>query len=173
MGWVDRERLFAIRGRRRTPQIELAAKLGIKEYPNPSGGCLLTDPSFARRVRDHLKHEGRLSLDDAFLLMIGRHFRIDGTKIIVGRNRDENNRLLAVAESRQIPYLMVKDYKGPVALIMDGENPSLVKRAASITVRYSDAPKNIHVNVICKFAGKEDEVTVTAMSDEQIERLRV
>ncbi|MEM2322087.1 MAG: hypothetical protein QW657_02630, partial [Candidatus Bathyarchaeia archaeon] len=75
-GWVDRGRLLAIRGRRRTPQIELAAKYGIKDYPNPSGGCLLTDPAFARRVRDHLNHEGKLTLDDAILLMTGRHFRI-------------------------------------------------------------------------------------------------
>jgi hypothetical protein len=172
-GWVDREKLFAIRGRRRTQQIELAAKLGIKEYPNPSGGCLLTDPIFARRVRDHLKHEGRLNLDDALLLMMGRHFRIDGAKIIVGRNRDENDRLLAVAKRRQIPYLMVKDYKGPITLIVDGGESSLIEKAAAINVRYSDAPKNIPVKVICKLIDKESEITVIAMNNEQIERFRV
>jgi hypothetical protein len=172
-GWVDRERLFAIKGRRRIPQIELAAKLGIKEYPNPSGGCLLTDPTFARKVRDHLKHEGQLNLDDALLLMIGRHFRIDGVKIVVGRNGDENYRLQTVAKRRQIPYLMVKDYKGPVTLIMGKEDPVIIEKSAAITVRYSDAPKNTPVNVICKFANKESEITVTAISDEQIERLRV
>jgi hypothetical protein len=173
MGWVDRERLFAIKGRRRTLQIELAARLGIKDYPNPSGGCLLTDPSFARRVRDHLEHEGKLSLDDALLLMIGRHFRIDGVKIVVGRNKDENDRLMGLAECRKAPYLMVKDYKGPVTLIMGKKDPAIMEKAAAITVRYSDAPKNIPVSVICKFADKESEIKVVAMSDKQIERLRI
>jgi len=173
MGWVDRERLFAIRGRRRTPQIELAAKLGIKNYPNPSGGCLLTDPAFARRVRDHLKHEGKLSMDDALLLMIGRHFRIDGAKIVVGRNKDENDRLMELAERRKALYLMVKDYKGPITLITGKEDSAIIEKAAAITARYSDAPKNIPVSVICKLADKESEITVTAMSDEQIERLRI
>jgi len=173
IGWVDRERLFAIKGRRRMPQIELAAKLGIKEYPNPSGGCLLTDPTFARRVRDHLKYEGQLNLDDALLLMIGRHFRIDGVKIVVGRNVDENYRLQTVAKRRQIPCLMVKGYKGPVTIILGKEDPVIIEKSAAITVRYSDAPKNTPVNVIYKFADKESEITVTAMSDEQIERLRV
>jgi len=173
MGWVDRERLFAIKGRRRTLQIELAARLGIKDYPNPSGGCLLTDPAFARRVRDHLEHEGKLSLDDALLLMIGRHFRIDGVKIVVGRNKDENDRLMGLAERRKAPYLMVKDYKGPVTLIMGKKDPAIMEKAAAITVRYSDAPKNIPVSVICKFADKESEIKVVAMSDKQIERLRI
>jgi hypothetical protein len=173
MGWVDREKLFAIRGRRRTPQIELAAKIGIKDYPTPSGGCLLTDPSFARRVRDHLEHEGKLSLDDALLLMIGRHFRIDGVKIVVGRNKDENDRLLELAERRKAPYLMVKDYKGPVTLIMGKKDPAIMEKATAITVRYSDAPKNISVSVICKFADKESEIRVVAMNDEQIGRLRI
>jgi hypothetical protein len=173
MGWVDREKLFAIKGRRRTLQIELAARLGIKDYPNPSGGCLLTDPAFARRVRDHLEHEGKLSLDDALLLMIGRHFRIDGVKIVVGRNKDENDRLMGLAECRKAPYLMVKDYKGPVTLIMGKKDPAIMEKAAAITVRYSDAPKNIPVSVICKFADKESEIKVVAMSDKQIERLRI
>jgi hypothetical protein len=151
----------------------LAARLGIKDYPNPSGGCLLTDPAFARRVRDHLEHEGKLSLDDALLLMIGRHFRIDGVKIVVGRNKDENDRLMGLAERRKAPYLMVKDYKGPVTLIMGKKDPAIMEKAAAITVRYSDAPKNIPVSVICKFADKESEIKVVAMSDKQIERLRI
>jgi len=173
MGWVNREKLFAIRGRRRTPQIELAARLGIKDYPNPSGGCLLTDPAFARRVKDHLKHEGKLNMDDALLLMIGRHFRINGTKIVVGRNKGENYKLMELAERRKTPYLMVKDYKGPVTLIVGRENPTIMEKAAAITVRYSDAPKDIPVSVLCKFADKESEIKVVAMSDDQIERLRV
>ena len=173
MGWVDREKLFAIRGRRRTPQIELAAKLGIRDYPNPSGGCLLTDPAFARRIRDHLKHHGKLTLEDALLLMIGRHFRINGIKIVVGRNKDENDRLLAIAERRQIPYLMVKDYKGPITLVLGERSPNIIEAAAALTVRYSDAPKNIPISVLYKDMKGECEIKAIAMSDEQVERFRI
>ena len=174
MGWVDRERLFAIRGRRRIPQIELAAKLGIKDYPNPSGGCLLTDPIFARKVREHLKHEGKLTLEDAILLTIGRHFRIDGTKVVVGRNENENNRLLAIAGRRQIPYLKVKDYSGPITLIVGKEKPSVIEKAAAITVRYSDAPKNVPVSVLYYNAkGEEREIKATSMRNEEVDKLRI
>lgn len=172
-GWVNRERLLAIRGRRRTPQIELAAKYGIKDYPNPSGGCLLTDPAFARRVRDHLNHEGKLTLDDAILLMTGRHFRIDGVKVIVGRNMEENNKLLAIAEKHTMPYMMVSDYKGPITLIVGETKPEVIEKAAAITVRYSDAPKNVPVSVVYKYKEGKSEITVMATEDNEIKRLRI
>src|SRR3990170_2260758 len=51
-GWVDREKLLNIQGRSRKPQMKLADDLGIRDYPCPAGGCLLTDPSFAKRMKD-------------------------------------------------------------------------------------------------------------------------
>ncbi|MEM2455452.1 MAG: hypothetical protein QXL85_05365 [Candidatus Bathyarchaeia archaeon] len=173
MGWIDREKLFAIRGRRRTPQIELAAKYGIKDYPNPAGGCLLTDPEFARRVKDHLRHERKLTLDDIILLMIGRHFRIDGIKIIVGRNRNENNRLLEIAEKNMMPYLIVCDYMGPVTLIANESKPEVVEKAAAITIRYSDAPKSIPIKVLFKRGEERSEIIAVAMDDDQINIFRI
>jgi tRNA U34 2-thiouridine synthase MnmA/TrmU len=44
-GIVDREKLLSITGRSRKTQIAMAEKLGIKDYPCPAGGCLLTTPS--------------------------------------------------------------------------------------------------------------------------------
>ena len=35
---VDREKLYSIQGRRRLPQMDLANKWGINDYPCPSGG---------------------------------------------------------------------------------------------------------------------------------------
>lgn len=173
MGWVDREKLLAIRGRRRLQQMELAAKYGIKDYPTPSGGCLLTDPNFSRRLREHLRHEGRLTLEDATLLVIGRHFRVNGTKIIVGRNKDENENLLKIAEKRRIPYLLVKDYKGPITIILEEDNPIVIEKAAAITARYSDAPKETQVKVLYRRGEEEKEITVQPLSDEEIKRIRV
>jgi tRNA U34 2-thiouridine synthase MnmA/TrmU len=67
-GLIDRERLLAISGRGRKQQKALAASLGIVDYPTPAGGCLLTDPNLAGRIRYF--HEGlfpqvtRRSADD-------------------------------------------------------------------------------------------------------------
>src|SRR3990172_5077850 len=51
-GWVNRETLLAFQGRSRKPQMKLADHYGIHDYPSPAGGCLLTDPGFARRMKD-------------------------------------------------------------------------------------------------------------------------
>ena len=50
-GLIDREKLFSIKGRRRLTQMRLAKTWDIKDYPCPAGGCLLTDPQFALRLR--------------------------------------------------------------------------------------------------------------------------
>lgn len=173
-GLVDRDKLSAIRGRRRFPQMELARKLGIRDYPCPSGGCLLTDPRFAQRLREHLQYEKILKLEDIALLRIGRHFRIDTVKIIVGRNMEENNRLLTIAKSRKIPYLEVVDHKGPITLYMGKENPNLIEKAAAIDVRYSDAPKDAPVKVM--YRGRTEkvlEIKVASIENKELEKLRV
>jgi len=172
-GLVDRSNLLAIRGRRRLPQIELAKKLGLKAYPNPSGGCLLTDPEFARKVREHLKHEGKLTLTDVTLLKVGRHFRVDKAKIIVGRNKKENDRLLSLAKTNGIPYLEAADYKGPITLCIGDKDRRLLEKAAEITARYSDAPKDVPVEVTCVDGDRKEDIIVKAIRDDELENLRV
>jgi tRNA-specific 2-thiouridylase len=54
-GLVDREKLLDIRGRSRKPQIKLAEKFNIKDYPCPAGGCLLTYREYANKLRDLFK----------------------------------------------------------------------------------------------------------------------
>lgn len=171
-GLVKREMLLAIRGRRRTPQMELARRLGIRDYPNPSGGCLLTEPRFAERLREHLKHEKTLTMNDVALLKLGRHFRIHNAKIVVGRNEEENKKLLVTARRNGVSYLETAKYKGPLTLLLGKEDPDVLKKAAAITIRYSDAPKNASVKV--KYRGRKEEVMeIEAMKDEELEALRV
>jgi len=66
-GWVDREKLLAIQGRSRKPQIRLAEAFGIRDYPCPAGGCLLTDPQFAKRMKDLIVHNPDFTLNDVHL----------------------------------------------------------------------------------------------------------
>src|SRR4030067_1983115 len=63
-GWIDRERLLNIQGRSRKTQIELAAFFGIQDYTCPAGGCLLTDPGFAKRIKDLMIHNPEFSIND-------------------------------------------------------------------------------------------------------------
>jgi len=169
---VDRKKLFEIKGRRRLPQMHLVKKLGITDYPCPSGGCLLTDPRFADRLRDFLKHNPKPTLKTMTLLKLGRHFRIEGNKVIVGRNEEENRALLFIAKREGIPYLNVIEYVGPTTLLIGNEDNGIVEKTASITVRYSDAPKEVEVDV--KYSAKiMRTVTTQAIEDQEIEQWRV
>jgi hypothetical protein len=171
-GLVRREDLYAIRGRRRTPQIQLAEELGLVDYPSPSGGCLLTDPQFSRRLRDYLSHEGRPTLDDAILLRFGRHFRVGPARVVVGRDEEENRILEAMAEKRRITRMIVSGYMGPITLLIGEAGEDVLYRAAAITARYSDAPRDAQVEVQI-LDGSERRITVRAMGDEELARLRV
>lgn len=171
-GLVRREDLYAIQGRRRTPQIRLAEELGLKDYPSPSGGCLLTDPQFARRLRDYLSHEGRPKLEDALLLRLGRHFRVGRARVVVGRDEEENRALEALAERRGITRMRVSNYVGPITLVLGGDGEDLLARAAAITVRYSDAPKDIPVEVVIH-DGAERRINVRAIGDEELSNIRI
>ncbi len=139
-GIVNRDKLLNIKGRSRKIQFKLAKDLGITDYPNPAGGCLLTDPQFSKRVEDLLKH-GKPNLNDIELLKIGRHFRIGKSKLIVGRNKDENEKIRAFALNNDI-LLDSKDYKGATGLLRGTYTDDELNLAASIVLRYSDAPKD-------------------------------
>lgn len=55
-GLIRREDLLDIRGRSRKRQLELARNFGISSFLQPAGGCILTDPAFARRFNDMRKY---------------------------------------------------------------------------------------------------------------------
>lgn len=171
-GLVDREKLFSIQGRRRLPQMSLAEELNIKDYPCPSGGCLLTDIHFAMRLKDFLECNNALTVKDTTLLKLGRHFRFEGCKIVVGRNETENQILLTISKRERNPYFEVVDYMGPITLLRGTASESVIKKAAEITVRYSDAPKDIEVDVNY-VAEAEQIMKVCAAQDEQISLLRI
>jgi len=146
-GLVRREGLFDIRGRSRRVQLELARKFGITGYPPPAGGCLLTEKAFGKRFEDLKRYNPNFSLKDAILLKFGRHLRLDDkTKIIIGRNKSENEQLVKHVSPEDIIFEIL-DYKGPVGLYYGTLDDSLLKKAASIIISYSKAPKNFPVKV--------------------------
>jgi len=97
-GLIKRKDLGMIRGRSRKEQLQMAKEFGIEDPPNAGGGCLLTDPAFSLRAKDLFKHIDTPTTNDIDLLKIGRHFRLEkNSKLIVGRNKDENDMINALA----------------------------------------------------------------------------
>lgn len=138
-GWVDREALRDWSGRSRKPQMALAKELGIEEYPLPAGGCLLTDKLFSRRIRDLLSYSPHCAVREIELLKIGRHFRIfPGTKLVVGRNKKENETIQGLAAPGDLILKSVST-PGPTVLALGEMSPDAEALAAAITVSYSDA----------------------------------
>lgn len=139
-GIVDRSRLLDISGRSRHRQYELAKQYGITDIPQPSGGCLLTDPGYSARLRDLWDHDPEAGARDINLLRIGRHFRpSEGCKVIVGRMEAENHALQAFRGPGDV-LVYLKDHQGPMTLVHGPHGPDELRFAASLTVRYGDVP---------------------------------
>lgn len=167
-GLVERYQLLAIQGRSRKPQLALAAKFGIRGYPNPAGGCLLTDKTFTPRLRDAFKH-GEDSLREIKLLKIGRHFRLgSGKKVIVGRNEYENKIIKNLATASDI-LLQPLEIAGPTVIILKPESDEDLITAAGICARYSDGKKLPRVKIVYL----NQIITVPPLNEEKLQTCRI
>jgi len=175
-GLIKRENMGDIKGRSRKGQLALAKNFGISEPPNAAGGCLLTDPGFSRRVKDLFDHSTDVpTLNDVELLKVGRHFRITGgAKFVVGRNKEENEVIRALATDGDI-IIEVKDHVGPTCIVRckSNEHSSLLITCAAIAARYSDAPEEEVSTVSITFKDQRKEMTVMPADSGIIERLRI
>lgn len=166
-GLIKRENLGMIRGRTRKAQLQMAKEFEIENPPNAGGGCLLTDPAFAIRAKDLFKHITTPTTNDIDLLKIGRHFRLDeNTKIVVGRNKDENEMITALALKNDLIFY-AKDFVGPTTLLRGTDLDNYKQLCAAITLRYSDAPKeNKGIIVIEDDKGVNKSEILTMAADE-------
>ena len=138
-GVLDRQKLLGISGRSRRIQMALAEEHGIRHYPTPAGGCLLTDEGFSKRVKDLLDHNSSPTIEEMELLRVGRHFRwSQKTKLIVGRNESENLLLEGYRNTERHLYRPIS-YAGPSTLIVGELTPEAEKVAVGLMVRYGDA----------------------------------
>lgn len=169
-GCVKRELLGDISGRGRKSQIEMARQFGFKEFPQPSGGCLLTDSNFCSRLQDLLNHRLNrdYSLEDVLLLRLGRHLRIKSNlKVVVGRDKVENDYL----ESFSNEYVLLQSADSFGALVLvDGEvnknNLSFLGRFAAYFSKWRDAKK---VKVSARIPkGSKQNILVTPLASNEI-----
>lgn len=173
-GLVDREKLMDIRGRSRKPQIALAEQFGIHSYPNPAGGCLLTDEGFSKRVRDAIAHN-EFDIENLAILSIGRHFRLsEGARLVVGRDQCENDALLSMAKENDMIF-KIKDYQGPIAVFRGKATHGLISTAASITSYHTKlrGERSVNVDYWKNGSYEKNTISVKPSSKEEIEDIRI
>ncbi len=172
-GLIKRKDLGMIRGRSRKIQLQMAKEFGIINPPNAGGGCLLTDPMFGLKTKDLFDHTDTPTQNDIDLLKVGRHFRLDEkTKLIVGRNKEENSSISLLALPDDI-ILETKDYVGPTSLLR-GKTADMYKEfAASITLRYSDAPKESTQIVVSQKNNERHEIRAERAEESSYLKFRI
>jgi tRNA-specific 2-thiouridylase len=134
-GWVDREKLLGINGRDRKTQLSLAKKYNLDNYESPGGGCLLTDINFSKRLKDFSKYL-KLTPKEIDILKVGRHFNIDGKKIIISRNKDENP-ILKEYKGDLFIKMFPNNFPGPVGLIQKDASENIKQIAADMMISYT------------------------------------
>jgi tRNA-uridine 2-sulfurtransferase len=146
-GLVDREKLLDISGRSRKIQIELADKWGIKEYPSPAGGCKLTEPNYAVRLKDLLFRNENITENEISLLRYGRHFRIDeNTKIISARTAEEAKEIKKYLDKNYTRFL-VSNFSGSLVVLIGDETEENIELGARIAARYSKGKDEKEIEV--------------------------
>lgn len=154
-GLIDRNKFLDIQGRSRKRQMALAKEWGIKEYPTPAGGCLLTDPSFSQRLKEMFKNWPDCDKHDIELLKLGRIFwsssteapvgRQDKNLIVVGRNEEENQKLEKLVQPDDV-LVKLKDIPGPTTLVRSKSKKkkslAVIEKAKQLTKYYSTKARN-------------------------------
>lgn len=177
---VDRARLHRFHGRNRKPQLALARRLGIADYPTPGGGCLLTNADYAARVRDlfHFAPADRNPTPtEVRALRWGRSFRLSPTlKFVVGRSAADNAALAGLA--RPIDWLLEpRDTGAPTALVLGDAGDDLVAALtgiAEVAASYARGPAGAAVAFAVRGpAGPTRLEVAKPASRERFEALRV
>ena len=169
-GLVERDQLLDICGRSRSIQYDLVARFDLKEFGCPGGGCLLTDATFSKRLRDLFTHDKDFTMLDIDLLNTGRHFRLTpDAKVVVGRNQEENERLQSLW---RLPYALLYPvgFLGPLGILKGSLNRETTRVIANIISHYSkkDTPMVIIESNNGSIARHAAERT-----DEDLERYRL
>ncbi|MDA8388386.1 MAG: hypothetical protein M0Z58_06980, partial [Nitrospiraceae bacterium] len=190
-GLIDRERLMDIAGRGRKPQMRLAEEFGLTDYPNPAGGCLLTEPNYSWRLKELLLHDPDPSTRQLSLLRVGRHFRVGPSKVIAGRNEAENDLIENLAAPGEA-LLKAQGCGSPTVLITgladlagladgvpidklsgDAIYSDIIRQAASICARYCDKKDTPSLSVSMTAEGRCSLIDAVPADDAWLDLHRI
>ena len=155
-GWIKREEMLNISGRSRVVQMSVAEEFGIKEYPTPGGGCLLTDPGYSKRLKI-LKEDGKIDDKDLLILIkLGRFYRIDSGKyLVVARDAEHNKRLPEYFGKAQF-YLSSGRSAGPTILGLGDFSDEEKQTVKELYANYSKTKGDS--TTFFRFNGVEEEI---------------
>ena len=171
-GLVDRERLLGISGRGRKAQMELAEKYGIVDYPSPAGGCKLTEPNYAMRLKKALEINENVTPKEITLLRYGRHFKSDNNcEIIVSRTGEEGEEIKEILSNEDIVFIP-SSHMGAMAIIHGNPTDEDKELACRIVARYSKGKDLDEVTIkFGNFGTKFNETkTIKPMCDDEIKK---
>lgn len=172
-GLVDRNKLLAVSGRSRKELMAHAEELDVTDYPCPSGGCLLTDKIFSKKVRDLLDHKRELTNKDLQLLKAGRHFRYHGVKVVLGRDETDNRRIRNLVQPGDTLVEPV-GFHGPVALISGGAENGAFEFAGRLIKRYAKDKAGPVCRVAALTGDERAELEISEPADaETVDEARV
>lgn len=172
-GWVKKEDMLDINGRSRARQMALAEELGVVEYPNSGGGCLLTDKGYTKRLQDLVTYE---NLEHQYIqfLEFGRHFRLNSeTKVIITRTKGESDTITPMLTEELV--IKCKNIPGPLGVIQSNHVISLdeLKLAGSILLRYNGKSADNEEIEYGKVFQLNDTIQVSRITDLEMEQFRI
>jgi len=173
-GWVNRELLLDITGRSRKKQITLAKVFGLKSFPAPAGGCLLTNKGYCIRLKELWTHSDTYTEKDLFLLKYGRHFRLeDGSKMIIGRSQSDNQHLIEYYDSKEDALVYLFQVPGPTALVPKASSYHSIYLAARTAVGYSKAAPGMKTSVLVSTPHHHEMIQVTGIPPGEVRHLMI
>lgn len=171
-GWVDRTRLLSLTGRGRKAQVALATELEVDEFPQPGGGCFLTDENVASRFFSWVHRLGSVGPRELVAFRVGRHFILPGgTYAVAGRDQHENEALRALLPEAW--HLVVRDRPGSSVFALHDPSDDDLRVAGGIAARYSKMRDSASVVVTATRGGESSELVVDPLAVELTESLRV
>jgi tRNA-uridine 2-sulfurtransferase len=173
-GLINRDTLYAFSGRSRKLQIALAQEFGLTGYPQPAGGCLLTDSTYSYRLNELLARNPSPSKKDIQLLRVGRHFRTeDGYRIIVGRDENDNAELEKLVSPEDHILQLPVEHGSPLAMAESGISGEGLLLAARLCARYSSARMQASVPVSITKGGMTNSIEVAPADEKDIGQFRI
>jgi len=126
-------------------------------------------------MKDLMRNNPNFSLNDVHLLKVGRHFRFsDRVKLVVGRNKEENQKIQTFAQKEDI-LLKIVDFPGPLSLLRGKPDKKDIEKAAAITAHYSKTKDSEKLEVAFKGVdGDQDQpIFASIISRSEVERLMI
>lgn len=151
-GIVERAKLEAISGRSRGRQLELATRFGIKNIPQPSGGCILAERNYAEKLKKLLEKKKDINESDVKLLSSGRVFWEGDALIVVARNEQGCRNLEELAGPGDF-HFFPENFSGPTVLMRNfgtkNDEKKLREAGKNYVLKYSKKiPADPKISVI-------------------------